>query len=162
MNEPTTRPARNVGVKLRIRSLASLFDALDPAPLHQRALNRDAGRYILGSAGTDRSTEPLRLLIHLSESLRADAADASDAIHEHFRRALERGERRFRRRQRIGGVTLGVALGVLAGSFWLRSLLRGVEGRALVQGIGELASIPIEFVFLPGTSRQEDGLPDDR
>ena len=160
MNEPTMRPARNVGVKLRIRSLASLFDALDPAPLHQRALNRDVGRYILGSAGTDRSTEPLRLLIHLSESLRADAADASDAIHEHFRRALVRGERRFRRRQRIGGVTLGVALGVLAGSFWLRSLLRGVEGRALVQGIGE--GLLIEFVFLPGTSRQEDGLPDDR
>ena len=82
-----------------------------------------------------------------------------------------------------------------ARNIWLRSLLREIEGRALVQGIEEgllilgwvamwrpveillfehweshqdhamlqrLASIPIEFVFLPGTSRQEDGLPDDR
>jgi hypothetical protein len=124
-------------IAIRIRSLARLFDALDPAPLQESALERNAEGYILGCAGKHRPTEPLRLLVHLPESLGAHAADASDAIHEHFRRAHAQGERNFRRRQRIGGFTLALALGVLAGSFWLRSLLSNVEGSPLVQGIGE-------------------------
>lgn len=124
-------------IAIRIRSLAQLFDALDPAPLQERALERNAESYILACAGKHRPTEPLRLLVHLPESLRALAADATDAVHEHFRRAHAQGERTFRRRLRIGGFTLALALGVLAGSFWLRSLLSDVEASTLVQGLGE-------------------------
>lgn len=124
-------------IEIRIRRLAQLFNALDPAPLQERALDRDAESYILACAGKHRPTEPLRLLVHLPESLRAHAADASDAIHEHFRRTHAQGERNFLRRLRIGGFTLVVAFGVLAGSFGLRSLLGGVERSTLVQGVGE-------------------------
>jgi hypothetical protein len=126
-----------VTIEIRIRSLAELFEAMDPAPSRERALDRNAASYILGCAGNHRPTDPLRLRVHFPESLRAHAADATDAIHEHFRRAHARGERDFRRRLRIGGVTLAVALGVLAGSFWLRSLLSGVQARPLAQGLGE-------------------------
>jgi len=97
-------------IAIRIRSLAQLFDALDPAPLQERALERNAESYILACAGKHRPTEPLRLLVHLPESLRALAADATDAVHEHFRRAHAQGERSFRRRLRIGGFTLALAL----------------------------------------------------
>lgn len=38
---------------------------------------------------------------------------------------------------RIGGFALAVALGVLAGSLGLRGLLSDIEGRPLVQGLGE-------------------------
>lgn len=124
-------------IEIRIGSLAQLFDTLDPAPLRERALDRKVERYILARAGTHRPTVPLRLLVHLPESLRACACDATDAIHEHFRRAHAQGERDFRGRLRIGGVTLAIALGVLAGTFGLRSLLSNVEGRTLVQGLGE-------------------------
>ena len=121
-------------IEIRIRSLTQLFEAMDPAPSPERALDRNAETYILGCAGNHRPTEPLRLLVHFPESLRAHAADATDAIHEHFRRAHARGERNFRRRLRIGGVTLAVALGVLAGSFWSRSLLSDVQARPLSRG----------------------------
>ena len=125
-------------IEIRIRSLAQLFDALDPAPLQVRSLDRNVESYILARAGKHRPTEPLRLLVHFPESLRAHAADATDAIHEHFRRAHAQVERAFRRRLRIGGFTLALALGVLAGSFGLRSLLSNVDGRTtLVQGLGE-------------------------
>lgn len=124
-------------IEIRIRSLAQLFDALDPAPLQERALDRNVESFILASAGTHRPKEPLRLLVHLPESLRAHAADATDAIHEHFRRAHAQGERNFRRRLRIGGFALAVASVVLAGSFGLRSLLSNFEERALVQGLRE-------------------------
>ena len=124
-------------IEIRIRSLAQLFDALDPAPLQKRALDRSAASYILGCAGKHPPTEPLRLLVHFPGSRRAQETDATDAIHEHFRRAHAQGDRNFRRRLRIGAFTLAVASGVLAGSFWLRSLLRNVEGSTLAQGLGE-------------------------
>lgn len=114
-------------IEIRIRSLAQLFDPLDPAPLQVRALERNAERYILSCAGKHRPTDPVRLLVHLSESLRPHASDAIDAVREHFRRAHAHGERAFRRRLRIGGFTLVLAMGVLAGSLWLRSLLSDVH-----------------------------------
>lgn len=124
-------------IEIRIRSLTQLFDALDPAPLQERALDRNAESYILGCAGRHRPTEPLRLVVHFPESLRAHAADATEAIHEHFRRTHAQGERNFRRRMRIGGFALAIALAVLAGSLGLRSLLSNVDGRPLVQGLEE-------------------------
>jgi len=124
-------------IEIRIRSLAQLFETLDATPLQGRALDRSAESYILGRAGTYRSSEPLRLLVRAPESMRAHVAAATDAIHEHFRRAHTQGERNFRRRLRIGAFTLAVALGVLAASFWLRSLLRTVDGSTLAQGFGE-------------------------
>ena len=124
-------------IEIRISSLAQLFDALDPAPLQARALDQNVERYILASAGSHRPSESLRLLVHLSESLRAHAADATDAIHAHFCRVHQQGERTFRRRLRTGGRTLALALGVLAGSFWLRSLLSDIEGRTVAQGLSE-------------------------
>ena len=119
-------------IAIRIRSLAQLFDPLDPAPLQERALGRNVESYILGCAAKHRPTEPLRLVVYLPESLRPHAADATDAIHEHFRRSHAQGERNFRRRLRIGGFALAAALGVLAASLGLRSLLSDVEGRPLV------------------------------
>lgn len=88
-------------------------------------------------AAKHRPTEPLRLLVHLPESLRAHAADATSAIHARFRRTHAQGERNFRRRMRIGGFALVAASGVLAASFGLRSLLGNLDGPALVQGLGE-------------------------
>lgn len=124
-------------IEIHIRSLTQLLDVLDPAPLRERALDRNAEGYILARAGKHRAREPLHLLVHLPESLRARAADVTDAIHEHFRRTHAQGEQAFRRRMRIGGSALAVALGVLAGSIGLRSLLGDFEGQPLVQGIGE-------------------------
>ena len=124
-------------IEMHVGRLSQLFDALDPAPLRERALAPNAERYILGCAGKQQSTEPWRLLLHFPESLRPYTSDATDAIHEHFRRSHAEGERDFRRRLRIGGLALAAAVGVLFASFGLRSLLVDLESRALVQGLGE-------------------------
>lgn len=124
-------------IEIRIPKLVYLFHVMDPAPLRERALSARAERYITAGAEAHRPTKPERLLIHLPESLRAHAADATDAIHAHFHRVHAQGERTFRRRLRIGGTALAVALGVLAASLWLRSMLSNVQGDALAQGIGE-------------------------
>ena len=82
-------------IGLRIPSLAQLFDVLDPAPLQERALERNAETYIVASARTYRPTEPTRLLVHFPESLRVHTIDATDAVHEHFRRTHAQGQRNF-------------------------------------------------------------------
>ena len=123
-------------IEIALRSLAQLFDALDPAPLGGRALDPAVERYIRARAGNGRSAEPSRLRVHLPESQRPNAPEAGDAIHEHFRRTHALGEWAFRRRLRLGAVFLVAALGILAASFWLRSLLN-VRSRAPIQGLAE-------------------------
>jgi hypothetical protein len=93
--------------------------------------------YILACVRKYPLHEPLRLLVHLPESLRAHVADVTEGIHEHFRLAHAQGEWRFRRRIRTGGITLGVGLAVLGTSLGLRSLLGDLEGQGLAQGLGE-------------------------
>jgi hypothetical protein len=124
-------------IEIRIHSLAELFDPLDPSPFHQRALDRGAESYILACAGDHPAREPLRLLVHHPESLHAHGVEMADGIHGHFRRAHARGERQFRRRMRIGAISLGAGLIILAASARLRNLLGDVEGRGLAVGLAE-------------------------
>jgi hypothetical protein len=124
-------------IEFRIGSLRELLDARDPAPVHERAVDLGAESYILGCATKHRRAKAWRLRVYAPESLRAYADGATDAVHEHFRQAHAVGEWNFRRRLRIGGVTLAVAVGILGGSFWLRSVLSNTAGPALAQGLGE-------------------------
>ena len=105
--------------------------------MQERAVDLRAENYILSRAKKYRRAKALRLRLHAPESLRRYADGATDAVHAHFRREHALGEQNFRRRLRIGGVALAIALGILGGSFWLRSLLSNIEGRALAQGLGE-------------------------
>lgn len=123
-------------IQIRIRKLDQLFESLDPSPLRKRALGHSAENYILACVRKHLRPEPLQLLVYLPESLRANVADMTEGIHEHFRVAHAQGERRFRRRIRTGGITLGIGLAVLGTSFALRSLLGDLEGQ-VAQGFGE-------------------------
>ena len=124
-------------IEIRVQSWAQLFEPLDPLPVRERALDRSAESYILACAGEHPVQQPVRLLIHCPESWRMHVAGVAEGIHEHFRSAHAQGEKRFRRRLRVGGVLLGVGLAILGAAIAIRSLLRGVEGSALAQGLGE-------------------------
>lgn len=124
-------------IEIRISSLPELLNSLDPAPVHERAVDLRAERYMVGCVKKHRQAKLLRLRVHAPASLRAHADGATDAVHEHFRRAHALGERNFRRRLRIGAGTLAIASGILGGSFWLRRVLSGIAEPALAQGLGE-------------------------
>ena len=117
--------------------LAQLFDPLDPSPTHRRALAGSVANYILSRAVAERAKDPLRLIVHGPESLRNHSAEIVQGIHEHFRLVHARSQRRFARRMRIGGETLGGGLVLLALSIALRSLLRNAYPGSLTEGIGE-------------------------
>ena len=124
-------------IEIRVRGLAQLFDPLDPSPTHRRALAGSVANYILSRAVAERAQDPLRLIVHGPESLRNHSAEIVQGIHEHFRLVHARSQRRFARRMRIGGETLGGGLVLLALSIALRSLLRNAYPGSLTEGIGE-------------------------
>jgi hypothetical protein len=137
MKEDEGRLVAATAIEIRVGDLAQLFDPLDPSPTHRRALEGSIARYILARAEGQRAQEPLYLIVHGPESLRTHATEIVQGIQEHFRLAHAKGQKRFARRMRIGGATLGGGLVVLALSIALRSLLRSAYPGSMADGIGE-------------------------
>ena len=50
-------------IEMRIDSLPQLFDSLDPAPFHDRALDREAEAWLRESVDEVPSREPLELVV---------------------------------------------------------------------------------------------------
>ena len=89
-------------IEMQLDSLAQLFDSLDPAPFHDKSLDRDAEAWLIESVDEISSRSPLELVIRGPQSLAASLPQIDAAVHAHFRRALEHEEWRLRRRMRIG------------------------------------------------------------
>ena len=115
-------------IEIHLKTLAQLFDSLDPAPFHDKTLDREAEAYLIESVDEVSSKTPVHLVIRGPESLRASLPEIDSAIHAHFRRALEHVEWKLRRRMRIGRLALVIGLLVLAVTLVARHLLHGVSG----------------------------------
>lgn len=124
-------------IDIRIRTLAQLFDSLDPSPFHERGLDREAGKYILDSASESPPHELLRILIHAPENVRMRMDEATRAIHSHYRSGHAQAERRHRRRMRSGWVALLIGSAVMLMSLVLRALLGEWITTPVGQGVGE-------------------------
>ena len=110
-------------IELRIETLAQLFDSLDPAPFHDKALDASAESYILSSAGEHSPSEPLTLVLHGPPGLADHRNHIASAVHAHFALSLQSAERHNRLRMRAGRTALLLGMTVLGVSLLLRSLL---------------------------------------
>lgn len=126
-----------VTIEIRIRTLAQLFDSLDPSPFPERGLNRDAASYIVDCAAEHSPNETLRLLIHVPDSVRPHVADATQAIRSHFRFAHTHAQRRHRGRMRTGRALLLLGSVVMVVTVSLRALLDEWLSTPIGQGLGE-------------------------
>ncbi|MBN8223270.1 MAG: hypothetical protein J0L89_00460 [Xanthomonadales bacterium] len=125
-------------IEIRLDALARLYDSLDPAPFHDKSLDRDAEAWLIESADEVSPREPLELLVRGPESLRASVPEIAAAVHAHFRRALEHQEWMLRRRIRVSRLVLLIGLGVLAATLIARHLLLGGGERSgVVEVLGE-------------------------
>jgi hypothetical protein len=150
-------------IDLRIHSLAQLYDAMDPAPFHDKALDPRAEDWILSCAREHAAHEALVLRIHGPEALRAHLPEVTAAVHAHFDLMLQTAERHGRQRLRVGRATLVLGLAVLAGCLLLRAVVPAT-GSALVEAVREGLLIlgwvalwrPVEILlFERWESRQE-------
>ena len=117
-------------IEIRLDALARLYDSLDPAPFHDKSLDRDAEAWLVESVDEVALKVPLELVIRGPQSLAASLEEVERAVHTHFRRALEHEEWRLRRRMRVGRVALVIGLAVLALTLVARHLLHSVTSSA--------------------------------
>jgi hypothetical protein len=118
-------------IDIRLHTLAQLYDAMDPAPFHDKALDPRAEDYILSCARESAAHEPVTLRVHGPPELREHAGEIASAVHAHFGLALQAAERHGRQRVRTGRGALVLGLVVLVTSLVLRSLLPDYESTAL-------------------------------
>lgn len=150
-------------IELRIDRLEQLFDSLDPAPFHAKALDPNADSYLRDSAGEHSSLDNLGINIHGPATLANCVDDIASAIHAHYKLASQQAERRHKRRRRVGRVALITGTVILAVALFLRTWVKTIEGsfgEVLAEGLLILAWValwrPIETIGFDSWESRED------
>jgi len=106
-------------IEVHLRSAEQLFNSLDPSPFHERDLDDEAERYIVGWARELRGTGPLQLVVTLPAAAYAAAAaqHIPDAIHNYFNYRAQQTRQDLRELLRIGWRSLAIGLVVLLACF---------------------------------------------
>lgn len=116
-------------IELRLRELAQLFDSFDPAPFHEKDLDRDAEEFIVSWAREFPSDAPLVFRLHLPEDQRRFDPERTvqDAIANYFAYRADLARLDVRRTLQQGRSSLGVGVLFLVACMLLRGLLRRFE-----------------------------------
>lgn len=140
-------------IELWLQHMGQLFESLDPAPFHAKALDRNAEAYLLEGAGEHGARESLSIALHAPLLLESRLEEIASAIHTHFELSHQQAERRHRRRRRIGRVALSAGIATLAMALLLRSWVETLVepfGEVLAEGLLILAWValwrPIETI----------------
>ena len=123
-------------IAVEVRDLAQLYDSLDPAPFHDKALDPKFEDWLVDSAREHAPGTPLTIALHAPAALASHEPGIEAAIRRHFEYALQAALRRDRHRVRAGHAALVIGLVVLAVTLALRSALP-VTGATLVEATRE-------------------------
>ena len=102
-----------------MRDLNQLFDSMDPAPFHERDLNRDAEAFIVDSAKDLATNAPLALDVQVDQPGAAEDETrvVRQAMRVHFARRAEGAQRDLRQLLRRGRTSLAIGLPFLGASW---------------------------------------------
>jgi hypothetical protein len=133
-------------VEVFLAELPQLYHAMDPAPFHEKELNRDAEDYILSSVRQLSKNAPLELIVHLRRpaGLPDECSVLRGAIRAHFARRAQASRRQLGQLLRHSRISLAIGLPCLA-----LSLIAGERMAALV-GQGSLATVLRESFVIGG------------
>lgn len=121
---PATNKVDTVAVELRLDRISRLYNSLDPAPFHEKELDKAADDYIVGSA-EDAGSHPIKLVVMLPEDQLAlpEAAQIPPSIRHHFELRRDSERRLLRGMWRRGRMALLIGVVFLALCLFARSLL---------------------------------------
>ncbi len=122
-------------LEIRLSSLQQLFNSLDPAPFHEKDLDREAEEYIVGWANEFPLNAPVQLVIRLphDEAAHAESSDVARAIHNYFAYRARDTWRRMRFQLREGRIALIIGLLFLIVCMILRQTIAIVVADPLAQ-----------------------------
>lgn len=116
-------------IELRLRELNQLFDSFDPAPFHEKDLDRDAEEYIVSWAREFAPAMPLVFRLHLPEDQRRLEPERTvkQAIANYFKYRADLARLEVRRTLQEGRRSLLVGVVFLAVCMFAREMLRLYE-----------------------------------
>ncbi|MFN6951706.1 MAG: hypothetical protein ACK4NE_03820 [Albidovulum sp.] len=124
-------------IEIRVTRIEQLFESLDPAPFHERDLDRAASDYIAGWARDLSEGADFRILIHLpqAEALRPEAALIADAVSRHFGYLALTEQRALRELFQVGRYYLAIGLVILGVCLFGSQLVRTHLGEGPLAGV---------------------------
>lgn len=132
-------------IEIRLNTIQQLFNSLDPAPFHEKDLDREAEAYIVESAREFPLRSPLKLVLHVppSEMPAAEDARIEAAIRHYFAYRLWLERSTLRRELSYGRLALVIGLAFLFICIALRELV-------LSFGPGTIHQIAAEGLLISG------------
>ena len=129
-------------IEVHLQTAEQLFNSFDPSPFHDRDLDEEAERYIVGWAREIKRTVRLQLIVTLPDAARNTvvAQHIPDAIHNYFNNRALRAKQELRELLRIGWRSLAIGLAVLLACFlaiqYMSSALsQSTAGRLMEQSL---------------------------
>ncbi|MBL9079497.1 MAG: hypothetical protein JNL08_18485 [Planctomycetes bacterium] len=126
-------------IELRLRELNQLFDSFDPAPFHEKDLDRDAEEFIVSWAREYPPDAPLLFRLHLPADQRRFEPEQTvrSAVQNYFTYRSELARLDVRRTLQQGRSSLLVGLLFLAACMGARQLLHQVSTAEWVRVVEE-------------------------
>ena len=116
-------PGRAI-IEVRVGGLQHLYNAIDPAPFHEKDLDPKAEEYIVGRARELHRNTPLELLVHLDRPTEANEEETlRRAVVDFFDRRAEGAGQRLRELFRMGRVSALIGAAFLTASLLASSLV---------------------------------------
>src|SRR5262245_53278769 len=124
-------------IEVHVAELKQLFNAIDPSPFREKALDPKAEEFIVSWAQDLHHDSSLALVVYLDRGAGRpeEAAILRDAVHQYFGQRATSSRQRLRQLFRVGRTSLAIgitalALSLVAGDFAAR-LLRNALGELL-------------------------------
>jgi hypothetical protein len=116
-------------IGINLSSLAQLYNSFDPAPFHEKELDRDAEQYIVDTVNDLPAKTEFRLVIHLPPELMGtrEAGHVIPAIRHHFEYRMLVADRKFRARFRHGRWAMLIGFSFLAIALVARQLVTHID-----------------------------------
>ncbi|MGE0565684.1 MAG: hypothetical protein AB7O50_14340 [Pseudolabrys sp.] len=127
-------------IAIRARTIAQLFNSLDPSPFREKDIDAGVEDFVVGWARELPRDRPIRLAVYLpaEEATRPDAAGIAEAFSHYFFGRAEALRRDLRELFRIGRQSLAIGLLVLATCLIASQVAAGlIENRVAARVVEE-------------------------